>query len=99
MRIDFRGSPEPTLGVEWELATHRWLRAGAMLNRSANAHPHSAADPSHEDYIGGSLGFAWQSGRTQTALGAFYLHGLIETYVDGVEAPDYRGQLTGMFIF
>jgi len=82
-----QAAPRGSLGLEWELATHKWLRAGATFNRSASAHPQSDADPSHEDYIGGSLGFAWQSGRTQTALGAFYLHGLIETYVQGVDPP------------
>jgi hypothetical protein len=80
-------APRGSLGLEWELAPSKWLRAGLSINRSASERPQSPADVAREDYIGGSLGFAWQKGRTQTALGAFYLHGLIDTFVQGVDPP------------
>jgi hypothetical protein len=80
-------APRGSFGVEWELATHKWLRAGAMINRSASASPNSAADETREDYAGATLGFAWRSGRTQTALGVFYLHGAVETFVQNIDPP------------
>ena len=64
---------------------------------SDNAHNFNTANAVFEkqDYVDGTLmfdvtpavrfgaGFAWVN----------------QTYVDGVQAPDYRGQLSGMFIF
>ncbi|HEY5934775.1 MAG TPA: hypothetical protein VIU61_09075 [Kofleriaceae bacterium] len=86
------------LAMEAEIAEKKWLRAGFVVNRSALPSPESSADAVREDYVGGTLGFAWQSGRTQTALGVFYLHGAIQTFVEGAtpeREADARGRLFG----
>lgn len=86
------------LAMEAEIAEKKWLRAGLAVNRSALPSPESSADAVREDYVGGTLGFAWQSGRTQTALGVFYLHGAIQTFVEGAmpeREADASGRLFG----
>lgn len=86
-------APRGSLALEWEVATHTWLRAGAMINRSASPSPASDADGTRENYAGGTLGLGWRSGRTETAIGAFYIHGDIETFVQNVE-PARRADAT-----
>lgn len=96
--IDLELAPRGGLGLDWQVAPRRWIRAGAMINRSATATPTTADDATREDYIGASAGFAWQSGRTHTALGAFYLHGDLNGFVEGVDPPrraDARARLFG----
>jgi hypothetical protein len=98
VEIEYKAAPRGSLAMELEIAEKKWLRAGAVVNRSATPSPESAADPTREDYTGGTLGFAWQSGRTHTALGVFYLHGSIQTFVEGASPPreaDARGRLFG----
>lgn len=64
---------------------------------SDNAHNFGAANAVFEkqDYVDGTLMFDITPA---VRIGAGFVW-LRQTYVDGVEAPDYRGQLTGMFIF
>ncbi|MEJ7600630.1 MAG: hypothetical protein WKG01_22170 [Kofleriaceae bacterium] len=95
---ELNAAPRGALGMELEVATKKWLRAGFVVNRSALAEPDNADDAVREDYVGGTLGFAWQSGRTHTALGVFYLHGSIQTFVEGATPPreaDATGRLFG----
>jgi hypothetical protein len=73
----------------------------AILNyshlSSDNARDFGAATAVFEkqDYIDGNLMFDLTPA---VRIGAGFVY-LNQTYVDGVEAPDYRGQLSGMFIF
>lgn len=90
-------APRASLGIEWELATNRWLRAGAMVNRSASPAPRGPDDATRESYAGGTIGFGWRSGRTETALGAFYLVGDIATYVQNVDPPRRADATARMF--
>jgi hypothetical protein len=64
---------------------------------SDNAHAFGAANAVFEkqDYIDGTLMF---DVTPAVRIGAGFVW-LNQTYVDGVEAHDYRGQLSGMFIF
>ena len=96
--VKLNAAPRGSLAMELEVASKKWLRAGFVVNRSAFAAPKNADDAVREDYLGGTLGFAWQSGRTHTALGVFYLHGSIQTFVEGATPPreaDATGRLFG----
>ncbi|MGE3544090.1 MAG: hypothetical protein AB7L28_09160, partial [Kofleriaceae bacterium] len=50
------------LGMEIEIATNKWLRAGAM-------HTPMAVEDGTEDYTGGTLGFSFLRDRTITSIG------------------------------
>ncbi len=64
---------------------------------SDNAHAFGPANTvfDKQDYVDGTLMFDITPA---VRLGAGFVW-LRQTYVDGVAAPDYRGQLSGMFIF
>jgi hypothetical protein len=94
-------APRGSLGVEWEAWPAKRFRAGFLINRGATKTPQTEADTSRENYLGATAGFAWSSGRTETALGAFYLHGDVEMVVGGSTPPRYsdaRGRLFGALL-
>lgn len=99
--LELELAPRIGIGVDWQVASRFWLRLGGLYNRSAVPEPKAAGDEPREDYVGATGGVAWQSGRTQTALGGFFLHSSSDLLVQGadpVRKSDARGRLYGAIL-
>lgn len=64
-------APRFNLGLDWQFVDTWWLRLGATYNHSAAPGPETDDDQVQDHYYGVTGGIAWQSGRTQTAIGGF----------------------------
>jgi hypothetical protein len=94
-------APRLGIGAELEVAHHKWIRLGAMYNRSATASPESDADEPREDYFGVTAGFSFQKDRVITSLGAFGLQSNTELFVSGADPArrsDARVRLYGALL-
>ena len=78
-------APRVSLGAELEIWHHKWLRLGALYNRSATATPVSEGDESRDDYLGVTGGFSFQKDRVITSVGGFALYSKTKLLVAGAD--------------
>ncbi len=98
---DLELAPRAGIGAEIQIAHHKWIRLGAMYNRSASASPEGEEDEPREDYLGVTAGFSFQKDRVITSVGAFGLQSKTELFVSGAEPPrlsDARVRLYGALL-
>jgi long-subunit fatty acid transport protein len=96
--FDARLAPRIGVGLEYEVLTRKWIRLGALYNRSAVKTPQTEDDPTSDNYIGVTAGVSFQKERTVTSLGAFALQSNTEIFVQGADPPrrsDARVRLFG----
>jgi len=98
---DAKLAPRVGVGADITVGDKKWIRLGAMINRSAVASPKTEADPSRDDYYGLTGGFAFQKNRTLTSIGLFGLQSNTDTFVGGADPPrkaDARVRLYGAML-
>jgi hypothetical protein len=96
--FDARLAPRVGVGVEYEALPRKWLRLGALYNRSAVKSPQSENDPTSDNYVGVTAGVSFQNQRTVTSVGAFVLQSNTELFVENADPPrrsDARVRLFG----
>jgi hypothetical protein len=72
VEVELDPAPRASVGVDIQATTSLAIHAGALYNHSAAGRLEEGGD-TVEHFVGGSGGVTWQSGRTRTGIGAFFM--------------------------
>jgi len=72
VRVRLHPAPRGSIGADIKVTPTITVSGGALVNRGALRDLKESGD-SVEDYLGGTLGATWTSGRTRTGIGALVL--------------------------